>query len=292
MVYSMTGFGSAALEIDGRSATVELKSVNHRFFDPTFRMPRHLSFVEEPLRAMLSKRLGRGHVDVFLQYANRRNDAKSVQVDMPLLLAYQGAIGKMASETGLLNDFSISHAARLPDVLTLVEEPDDKDAVTALILGAAEKAVNELVGMRAREGEKLHADVIGRVNSLDEIAAEIALRAGTVVDEYREKLKKRIETLLGDVALDEQRLAQEVAYYADKASIDEELVRLKSHTDQFRAALGSAEPSGRRLDFIVQEMNREINTIGSKAANAAIQKAVLSGKAELEKIREQVQNIE
>ncbi len=292
MVKSMTGFGSAALEIGGRSATVELKSVNHRFFDPAFRMPRHLSFTEEPLRAMLSTRLSRGHVDIYLQYANRRNDAKSVQVDMPLLMAYQGVIGNMASETGLLNDFSISHAARLPDVLTLVEEPDDKEAVTALVLGAAERAVEELIGMRFREGEKLRADVAGRVCRLDEIAAEIAALAGTVVDEYRDKLKKRIETLLGDVALDEARLAQEVAYYADKASIDEELVRLKSHTEQFRSALDSSEPSGRRLDFIVQEMNREINTIGSKAANAAIQKAVLSGKAELEKIREQVQNIE
>ncbi len=292
MVYSMTGFGSAALEIDGRSAVVELKSVNHRFFDPAFRMPRHLSFAEEPLRALLSKKLSRGHVDIFLQYANRRNDAKSVQVDLPLLAAYQSAVGQMVSETGLLNDFSVSHAVRLPDVLTLVEEPDDKDAVTALVLGAAEKAVEALVGMRAREGEKLRADVVGRVNRLDEIAADIAGRAGTVVDEYREKLKKRIDTLLGEVQLDEQRLAQEVAYYADRASIDEELVRLKSHTDQFRAALGSSEPAGRRLDFIVQEMNREVNTIGSKAANAEIQKSVLNAKAELEKIREQVQNIE
>ncbi len=292
MVYSMTGFGSAALEIDGRSATVELKSVNHRFFDPAFRMPRHLSFAEEPLRALLTKKLSRGHVDIFLQYTNRRNDAKSVQVDMPLLKAYQAAIGQMVSETGLLNDFSVSSAVRLPDVLTLVEEPDDKDAVTALILGAAEKAAEALVGMRAREGEKLRADLIGRVGRLNDVVQGIAARAGTVVDEYREKLKKRIEALLGEVQLDEQRLAQEVAYYADRASIDEELVRLKSHTDQFLLALDSSEPSGRRLDFIVQEMNREVNTIGSKAADAAIQKAVLNGKAELEKIREQVQNIE
>lgn len=292
MVYSMTGFGSAAHEIGGRSCTVELKSVNHRFFDPAFRMPRHLSFVEEPLRALISGKLSRGHVDVFLQYVNARNDAKSVQVDLPLLAAYRDAIKKVADATGLPDDFSVSRAARLPDVLTLVEEPDDKEAVKELILCAAEKAVALLLAMRAAEGEKLRADLTMRVGRLEEIAGGIALRAGVVVDEYREKLKKRIETLLGEVQLDEARLAQEVAYYADRASIEEELVRLKSHAGQFLSALEASEPSGRRLDFIVQEMNREINTIGSKAADSAIQTAVLNAKAELEKIREQVQNIE
>lgn len=292
MVYSMTGFGSRMAEIDGRSATVEFKSVNHRFFDPSFRMPRHLAFVEEPLRALLSGKLSRGHVDIFVQYANVREDAKSVQVDLPLLKAYCEAVERMAGATGLTDDFTISHAIKLPDVLTLVEAPDDREAVVALVLRAGEGALEELLAMRFKEGEKLYADVIGRLDALKGLTEAIAGRASVVVDEYREKLTKRIEKMLGEIQLDEARLAQEVAYYADKSSVDEELVRLQSHFGQFLAALNSAEPSGRRLDFIVQEMNREINTIGSKAADASIQQAVLGAKAEIEKIREQVQNIE
>lgn len=293
MVSSMTGFGRGMAAQDGREMTVELKSVNHRYLDLSFRMPRHISFAEDTLRTALNDSLSRGHVDVYVNYRNTRSDAKEVRIDTALLGAYLKSVKAAAAELREENDMTLSNALRLPDVTDIVEADEDDEAVKALTKEAVDKAIAELITARRGEGERLANDLTARLATVDELRGKIETRAPMVVEEYRIKLNERIEAMLGGtVEVDAQRLATEVALFADKASIDEELVRLKSHTAQARELLSQSEAAGRRLDFVVQEMNREFNTIGSKANDAEIAKLVILGKAELEKIREQVQNIE
>lgn len=292
MVSSMTGFGRGKATKDGREMTVELKSVNHRYLDLSFRMPRHISFAEETLRSALSDTLSRGHVDVYVNYSNTRSDARTVKIDTGLLSAYLSSVNEAAKEFKVENDMTLSLALRLPDVTSIAEADEDDAAVKALAEEAVRNAMNELINARRGEGERLANDLGIRLNTVEELRDRIAERAPTVVEEYRVKLSERIESMLGSVDVDAQRLATEVAIFADKASIDEELVRLKSHITQASELLAGSEAAGRRLDFVVQEMNREFNTIGSKANDAEIARLVILGKAELEKIREQVQNIE
>ena len=293
MVSSMTGFGRGMAAQDGREMTVELKSVNHRYLYLSFRMPRHISFAEDTLRTALNDSLSRGHVDVYVNYRNTRSDAKEVRIDTALLGAYLKSVKAAAAELREENDMTLSNALRLPDVTDIVEADEDDEAVKALTKEAVDKAIAELITARRGEGERLANDLTERLATVDELRGKIETRAPMVVEEYRIKLNERIEAMLGGtVEVDAQRLATEVALFADKASIDEELVRLKSHTAQARELLSQSEAAGRRLDFVVQEMNREFNTIGSKANDAEIAKLVILGKAELEKIREQVQNIE
>lgn len=292
MVSSMTGFGRGKAIKDGREMTVELKSVNHRYLDLSFRMPRHISFAEETLRSALSDTLSRGHVDVYVNYSNTRSDARTVKIDTGLLSAYLSSVNEAAKELKVENDMTLSLALRLPDVTSIAEADEDDAAVKALAEEAVRNAMNELINARRGEGERLANDLGIRLNTVEELRDRIAERAPTVVEEYRVKLSERIESMLGSVDVDAQRLATEVAIFADKASIDEELVRLKSHITQASELLACSEAAGRRLDFVVQEMNREFNTIGSKANDAEIARLVILGKAELEKIREQVQNIE
>lgn len=293
MVSSMTGFGRASVTEDGREFTVELKSVNHRYLDLNFRMPRHIGFAEDTLRKALTAELSRGHVEVYVNYRNIRSDARKVEVDTALLGEYLRAAREAAEMFGLRDDVQLARALSLPDVTDIIEAEEDREAVSLVAQKAVEKAIEELKSMRALEGERLANDLCTRAKSLGEIGDKIALRAPNVVEEYRVKLTERIETLLnGNAEVDRVRLATEVALFADRASIDEELVRLKSHLVQADLLLNSSEPAGRKLDFIVQELNREFNTIGSKANDAEIVKLVISGKAEIEKIREQIQNIE
>lgn len=292
MVNSMTGFGRASLAREGREMTVELKSVNHRYLDLGFRMPRHIGFVEDALRSVLTKELARGHVDVYVFYRNRREDARKVSVDQALLGEYLKAAHESAERFDLRDDIGLAAALRLPDVTDIIEAEEDRDAVTALAAEVCALALTELKAMRAVEGSKLYEDIFSRSAVVEGLAEKVALRAPLVVEEYRQRLQERIAALLGGVEIDPSRLAAETAIFADKASIDEELVRLKSHVAQMRAMLSGNEPSGRKLDFIVQEMNREFNTMGSKANDAEIVSLVIEGKAEIEKIREQVQNIE
>ena len=291
-MYSMTGYGRGTAAADGREMTVELKSVNHRFLDVSMRLPRHLLFLEDGLRALLAASLSRGHVDVFLNYRNTRSDARTVKVDAPLMEAYLAAAHTANKSLGLRDDLGLTAALRLPDVTEVCEADEDRDAVAALCAEAARTAVAELRNMRLLEGERLKADLTARVDTVLATAEEIALRAPLVIEEYRQKLSERIEQLLGTTEVDRTRLATEVALFADRASIDEEIVRLRSHVAQIRLLFADAEPVGRKLDFVVQEMNREFNTIGSKANDGTLTGRVLSGKAEIEKIREQIQNIE
>lgn len=292
MANSMTGFGRASAANEGREITVELKSVNHRYLDLGFRMPRHVSFLEDEIRRILSERLTRGHVDVFITYRNTRTDARTAVFDSALLEAYLSAAEECAAKYGLRNDLTVSAALRLPDVIDVVEAEEDREALVAVMTEALNAACGELVTMRRREGERLCADLIGRLETVLSIRERIAERAPSVVEEYRVKLNERIAAVLESVEVDTARLATEVALFADKANIDEELVRLRSHVAAAKDLLMSEGAVGRKLDFLVQEMNREFNTIGSKANDKELAAFVIEGKAEIEKIREQVQNLE
>lgn len=291
-MYSMTGYGRGSAMRDGREMTVEIKSVNHRFLDVSMRLPRHLTFLEDPLRRFLGGKLSRGHVDVFVNYRNARSDARAVRINTALLGAYLSEARQAAAELSLPDDIGLSSALRLPDVTEITEAEEDREAVLALCLEAAETAAHELIGMRRLEGERLRADLTGRLDAVEALMERVAARAPLVVEEYRDKLDERIGKILQTGEIDWTRLATEVALFADRASIDEEIVRLRSHIEQARLLMAGEEPAGRKLDFVVQEMNREFNTIGSKANDASLTACVLAGKNEIEKIREQVQNIE
>ncbi len=289
---SMTGYGKGVVQKDGRELTVELKSVNHRFLDVSMRLPRVLSCIEDPIRQTIGERLVRGHVDVFVNYRNTRSDAKSVRVDNALLSAYVLA-ARTANETlGLTDDLTLSGVLRLPDATEIVPADEDTDALIALAKEATGLALNGLIDMRVAEGARLRAALLSGVNAMDAYREEILARAPFVAEDYRKKLNERIEAALSDTEIDRARLATEVALFADRCCIDEELVRLKSHIAQFRVYLDAAEPVGRNMDFIVQEMNRECNTIGSKANDVTLTKSVIACKAEIEKLREQIQNVE
>lgn len=289
---SMTGYGKGVVSREGRELTVELKSVNHRFLDVSMRLPRVLSCIEDTLRTTIASRLSRGHVDVFVNYRNTRSDAKTVRVDETLLSAYVAAARTANEALNLRDDLTLSNVLRLPDVTEIVPSDEDADELIALAKDAAELALDGLVEMRVAEGARLKTALLSGVNAMDAFREEILARAPFVAEEYRKKLNERIEAVLSDAEIDRVRLATEVALFADRCCIDEELVRLKSHIAQFRAYLEASEPVGRNMDFIVQEMNRECNTIGSKANDAALTKSVLACKAEIEKLREQIQNVE
>ncbi len=288
---SMTGYGRCHLEEDGREMTVEVKSVNHRFLDTSYRLSRALSFLDDAVRKGVSARLARGHVDVFVTYANHRQDAKAVRVDMALAVAYRQALGELAAAVGKEADIPLADYTRLPDVLSVQEKDEDQQAVRALFERALSGALDGLIAMREQEGARLCADILQKTESIERIAEGIAQRAPSVVRDYRDRLRQRVAALT-EGEIDEARLITEVAIFADRAAIDEELVRLKSHLAAIRETVSLGEPAGRKLDFLVQELNREVNTIGSKAMDTAIAQAVVSAKGEIEKLREQVQNIE
>ena len=291
-MHSMTGYGRMSVERDGRQLTVELKSVNHRFLDLSFRMPRSFNFLEDSARKLIGEYLSRGHVDLFATYRNTREDSRRVEVDQALLDAYMTALDDIAEMTGLEDDRTLSLATRLPDVLTVAEADEDQDALRDLMREALTGALEQMQAMREKEGEALKNDISSRIDTLEKMTGEIEARYPETVAEYQQKLKARVEELLGGAAMDEQRLMQEVAIMADRSAIAEETVRLHSHFAQVRGFMEASEPVGRKLDFIVQELNREVNTISSKSQDVPITRLVVEAKAEIEKIREQVQNVE
>ena len=291
-MYSMTGYGRGTASLDGRELTIELKSVNNRFLDIGMKLPRQLSFLEDSLRKLLNDSLSRGHVDVFVNYRNLRSDAKTVRVDEALLQAYLTSARESAKALDLVDDLTLSKALTLPDVTTILPADENQQALTELGRTAMTMAIDGLKAMRFKEGERLKADLSARMDTMTGYAAAIEQRAPAVAEEYRAKLTARIEELLGETEVDRARLATEVAIFADRAAIDEEIVRLNTHLIHFRELLEANEPVGRKMDFLVQEMNRECNTIGSKANDAELTSIVLLSKAEIEKLREQIQNIE
>lgn len=288
---SMTGYGRCQLTLEGREMTLEIKTVNHRFLDVSFRMPRNISFLEETLRRKLAAKLRRGHADVFVNYRNTRADARTVTVDTALVAAYEVAAEQVRQASGASERLTVAELMNLPDVVQVTEAEEDREQVTALAQAVLAKVLEEVQAMRAREGEALRRDLNEHLDALAALRDQIALRAPQVPEAYRERLTARLAEL--PVApVEPQRLAQEVAIFADKAAIDEELSRLQSHIAQMRACLNEAGEVGRRLDFLTQEMNREVNTIGSKASDVEITNCVVAAKSEIEKLREQVQNVE
>ena len=291
-MYSMTGYGRGAASLDGRELTIELKSVNNRFLDIGMKLPRQLSCLEDGLRQFLNDSLSRGHVDVFVNYRNLRSDAKTVRVDEALLRAYLSSARESAKALDLPDDLTLSKALTLPDVTTILPADEDQQALTELVKQVMAEAIENLKAMRRKEGERLKLDLSARMDTMVGYAAFFEKRAPAVAEEYRTKLTARIEELLGETEVDRARLATEVAIFADRAAIDEEIVRLNTHLVHFRELLDADEPVGRKMDFLVQEMNRECNTIGSKANDGELTSTVLLCKAEIEKLREQIQNIE
>ena len=287
---SMTGYGRAMREVDGRTLTIELKSVNHRFLDLAFRMPRNLMFLEDEARKRIGARLARGHVDVFMIYRNQRSDARKVSVDRALFDAYATALEGLR-DCGVQDDRTLMSIARLPDVMTVTEAEEDQEALRALLRETLDEALDALIAMRAREGAEMKKDLSARATHIEEMTLQIEARYPQTVEEYTRRLRASIEELIGQ-GVDETRLLTEVAVMADRSAIAEETVRLKAHIAQLRECLEKDEPVGRRIDFLVQELNREVNTISSKSQDVPITQLVVSMKAEIEKLREQLQNIE
>ena len=287
---SMTGYGRATCETDGRQLTIELKSVNHRFLDLSFRMPRNLMFLEDDARKAIAEKLARGHVDIFMTYRNLRSDARTVQVDRALFDAYAQALDTLA-DGGLRDDRSLMSVARMPDVMIVTEAEEDQDAVRALMLETMAQALEQLLAMRRREGTSMAEDLGRKVDAIEEMTRKIEARYPETVEEYTRRLRASIEELIGQ-NVDETRLLTEVAVMADRSAIAEETVRLHSHIQQLRETFQREEPIGRRLDFLVQELNREVNTISSKSQDVPITRLAVECKAEIEKLREQLQNVE
>ncbi len=292
MARSMTGFGRGEASGDPGRIVVEMKAVNHRFSEVVFRMPRQFNAHEDAARKLVQAVVARGRVDVFVSWEAAAK-AKGVKVDKELAVAYYNALKELGAEIGSKSELTLDTLARLPDVLTVAEGEVTSEELWPAFEAALRTAVDSLIAMREREGAALVQDLQARVDLLAAFREAVAERAPQVVQEYQAKLARRLDELLPQGhAVDPQRLAQEVAIFADRSDITEEVQRLASHLAQFRQALAETESVGRKLDFLVQEIGREINTIGSKANDAAITARVVEAKGELERIREQVQNIE
>lgn len=292
MIKSMTGFGRGVATVDGREISVELKSVNHKYLDLNFRMPRSINFVEETLRKQISSVVSRGHLDIMIQYSNKRSDLRQIYVDTALAGQYVDAARSIADTYAIPFDITATMLLRFPDVITVTESDENQGAVMALVSDAMDEALSELCSMREREGARLRDDFLEKIRTLWCIHEQITKRAPVVVDQYREKLSEKVAALLQDIKIDPDRLTTEIMLFAEKTCIDEELVRIRCHIQEIEKLISENEPVGRRMDFLIQELNREFNTIGSKANDSELAKYVVLGKSELEKLREQVQNIE
>lgn len=292
MVKSMTGYGRAVKHIDELTVTVEIKSVNHRFFEFTPKVSRVYSFIEEKLKSYLQGFISRGKVDCFVQIENESVDECIVQYNNSLVDGYLSAFKEISEKYNLPADNSFEALVARPDIFTVRKAPADEDKIWEAVKLTAQEAVEAFIKMRCVEGEKLKNDVLSRADSIIECVEFIEQRSPQTVVEYNEKLKCRIKELLDDAEVDEQRLLTEAAIFADKIAVAEETVRLRSHIDQLHKFFEAEEPIGRKLDFLVQEINREANTVGSKASDIEIARKVIDIKAEVEKIREQIQNIE
>lgn len=294
MVKSMTGFGRCETEINGRAITVEIKSVNHRYFEFSCRITRGYSFLEDKLKAFVNARVARGKIDMFVSIGAADDVPCEVAVNHSLVSGYLTAMKEIADTYGIENDATVVSVSRFPDVFTVNKAAVDEEQLTADVLSAAQTALDSFLLMRETEGEKMKADILGRAQTILDIVSEIEERSPQTVAEYENRLLDRIRQTLENLSvdIDEQRVLTEVAVFADKVAVAEETVRLRSHFDQLRVFLEKNEPVGRKIDFIIQEMNREANTIGSKVQDAVLAHKVVDIKSEIEKIREQVQNIE
>ncbi len=293
MIRSMTGYGRSRQTVDGVTVTVELKSVNSRYLEFSPRVYKNYAFVEDKLKAYIQGAISRGKVDCFVQIENGNETPVTVSLNKTLADGYFSVLSQMQEQYGLSEEISVTRIAAFPDVLSVRKEDEDEDLITRAVLTVLKDACASFIRMREIEGEKLAEDILSRCDHIIALVETVEKRSPETVREYYEKLSSRMREILEGAQVDEQRLLTEAAVFADKIAVDEETVRLRSHIAQMRKLLGeSDEPVGRKLDFIVQEINRESNTIGSKAQNIDIARTVIELKAEVEKIREQVQNIE
>ena len=292
MIKSMTGYGSAKGTVDGLEISVELKSVNNRYLDASVRMPRNFLFAEETVKSLVQSHISRGKVDVFVNVDSTAAGDMTVRVNEGLLKGYLDAIKHIAEEYGLDNDSTAMSVSRFPDVLSVEKRDLDAEAISEGIARIAEQALCDFDAMRLREGEKLHDDVIARLKTIESLVGQVEEKSPETVAAYRRRLEEKMAEVLGTTGIDENRILAEAALFADHVAVDEETVRLRSHMSQLKTMINGNSPTGRKIDFLIQEFNREANTIGSKCQNSQIAHVVVDLKSEIEKIREQIQNIE
>ena len=292
MIKSMTGYGSAKGTVEGLQITVELKSVNNRYLDASVRLPRSFLFAEDAVKSAVQKHISRGKVDVFVSVDTSDAGEMNVKINEALLRGYLDAFKHIAEEYGIPNDVTALAVSRFPDVLTVEKKDLDADAISAGILEITERALNDFDAMREREGAKLRDDVLNRLGTINELVTAVEKASPETVIAYRARLEAKMAEVLGSAGIDENRILAEAAIFADHIAVDEETVRLRSHMSQLKTMIGGISPIGRKIDFLIQEFNREANTIGSKCQNSDIAHTVVDLKSEIEKIREQIQNIE
>lgn len=292
MIKSMTGYGSAKGSAEGLEISIELKSVNNRYLDTSVRLPRSFLFAEDAVKSAVQSHISRGKVDVFVSVDSSSADNMTVKVNEPLLRGYLEALRHIAEEYKLSDDLSVMNVSRFPDVLSVEKKDLDAEAISAAICQIMEKALCDFDSMRLREGEKLRDDVLSRLATIEGLVSTVEAEAPKTVAAYRARLEQKMAEVLGSTGIDENRILAEAAIFADHIAVDEETVRLRSHMAQLKTMINGSSPTGRKIDFLIQEFNREANTIGSKCQNSEMAHIVVDLKSEIEKIREQIQNIE
>ena len=291
MIKSMTGYGKSSLSINSREYQVEIKTVNHKYIDVNIKMPRIISYLEEDVRKLVVSRIKRGKVDIQISFENYSQDGNDVKINTELAQIYIQSLRKLAEVENLSSNIEVTEITKLPDVLTIKSNLDENETKEEL-LQVVNEAIDKLIQMRKIEGEKISKDILDKIARIEQKNEEIFSLSTGLIEEYVVKLEARVKELLKTEELDKSRLMQEVVIYADKCSVEEEVTRLRSHIYQLRYLINSEEPIGKKMDFLIQEMNRETNTIGSKANNLEITNTVVDIKTILEDIREQIQNIE
>ncbi len=304
---SMTGYGKSQNIIDGREISVEIRSVNHRYYEFSSRIPRNYAYLEERLKTLLHQKITRGKVEVSVSVNNVENSDCSIEINKPVLQSYFNALAELSlngipvdekfsdiygKSYKFTNDLTLSKIMKIPDIFSVTKKPDDEEKIWSSVKSVAEKALEGFVLMREKEGERLKADISVKLSDIGSMVEKIEILEPQSVELYRERLYNKLKEVLENSNIDEQRIITECAVFSDKVAVDEETVRLKSHINQVLSLINSDEPSGKKIDFIIQEMNREVNTIGSKSQNIDITKIVVDLKSEIEKIREQIQNVE
>lgn len=292
MIKSMTGFGRGHQVLNGRDITVEIRAVNHRYYEFSSRLPRSLGYVEDRLKTLLQGRISRGKVEVSVLINNVEAADEKITINHEIVKEYIDAMRSVKDEFGLVDDLSLSNILRIPDAFTVVKTETDEEQLWEDIRSTAEEALEHFISMRENEGERMKQDVLSRLAKIEEWVGVVETRSPMVVEDYRKRLYDKMCEVLSSTNIDENRILMEAGIFSEKTAVDEETVRLRSHIAQFRGMLESGEPVGRKLDFLVQEMNRETNTIGSKVQDIKVTRIVVDQKSEIEKIREQIQNIE
>lgn len=292
MLKSMTGYGRRETVIGGKKILVEIKSVNHRFADYNIKVPRHLGFLEDKVKKYAAQSITRGKVDIFVSVESSEEADKYIKLNKELAKNYIDVLCELRDSFGLKDDITVSNVARFSDIFQSEKREEDEEEIWELVKAVMTEAMEEFITMRSNEGERIQKDLLQRVNYMQTLSDKIDARSPQTVREYSDRLYAKIKDILDDRSIDETRIITEVAIYADKVAVNEETVRLGSHFSEFKNIMNSGEPAGRKLDFLIQEINRETNTIGSKAQDIEIAKIVVELKGEIEKLREQIQNIE